>query len=57
MNGTPTNEQEFLLMFEIVTNISEERDAIYSTNQADFGVSWAQIETEVQNIKSQQGAK
>jgi len=51
MNGEPINEQDFLSMFEIVTGVNETHQAIYSTNQSDFGVTWSQIQEEVARLK------
>ena len=51
MNGDPVNEQDFLSMFEIVTGVNETHQAIYSTNQSDFGVTWNQIQEEVARLK------
>jgi len=57
MNGAPASEQEFLQMFEIVTHISEQRDAVYSNNRADFGVTWAQIAAEAARLKAESEAQ
>jgi hypothetical protein len=51
MNGTPTTEQEFNSMFELVTGKDETDTAIYSTNSNDFGVTWSQIQEEVARLK------
>jgi hypothetical protein len=56
MNGIPANEQDFLAMFEIVTHVNEQRDAVYSTDPSDFGVTWAQVEAEVAELKAKVNA-
>jgi len=46
LSNTPASEQEFISFFEIVTHITEEGDAVFSTNPSDFGVTWNQIQEE-----------
>jgi len=53
MNVTPTNEQEFIAAFEVVTHFDEGMNAVYSSNPSDFGVTWAQIEAEIAAIQAQ----
>jgi hypothetical protein len=47
----PKSEQEFISSFEVVTHITEEGDAVFSSNQSDFGVTWNQIQEEVSRLK------
>ena len=45
MRGEPTNEAEFNSMFTKVTGEDANGSAIESTNPADFGVTWSQVDT------------
>ena len=45
MRGEPTNETEFNSMFAKVTGEDANGSAIESTNPADFGVTWSQVDT------------
>lgn len=43
LHGDPQNEAEFNQMFEKVMGHDAQGNTIYSTNPADFGITWAQI--------------
>lgn len=45
MRGEPTNETEFNSMFAKVTGEDANGSAIESSNPADFGVTWSQVDT------------
>lgn len=45
MRGEPTNETEFNSMFTKVTGEDANGSAIESSNPADFGVTWSQVDT------------
>lgn len=45
MRGEPTNETEFNSMFAKVTGEDGNGSAIESSNPADFGVTWSQVNT------------
>ena len=45
MRGEPTNETEFNSMFTKVTGEDGNGSAIESSNPADFGVTWSQVDT------------
>lgn len=45
MRGEPTNETEFNTMFGKVTGEDANGTAIESSNPADFGVTWDQVNT------------
>ena len=45
MRGEPTNETEFNSMFSKVTGEDANGSAIESSNPADFGVTWSQVDT------------
>ena len=43
LNGDPQNEAEFNAMFSKITGYDDEDMAVFSTDPADFGVTWAQL--------------
>lgn len=43
LNGDPQNEAEFNSMFSKITGYDDEGMAVFSTDPADFGVTWAQL--------------
>ena len=45
MRGEPTNETEFNYMFAKITGEDGNGSAIESSNPADFGVTWSQVDT------------
>ena len=45
MRGEPTNETEFNSMFSKVTGEDANGSAIESSNPADSGVTWSQVDT------------
>ena len=45
MRGEPTNETEFNSMFAKVTGTDANGSAIESSDPADFGVTWSQVDT------------
>ena len=54
LNGDPSSEAEFNLMFSKVTGYDDEQIAVLSTDPADFGVTWAELSakrTELNNAE------
>ena len=43
LDGDPQNEAEFNAMFSKITGYDDEDMAVFSTDPADFGVTWAQL--------------
>ena len=43
LDGEPENEAEFNSMFSKITGYDSEGMAVFSTDPADFGVTWAQL--------------
>jgi hypothetical protein len=48
----PTNETEFLANFAKIVGEDSNSIAIESTNPSDFGVTWQQINTEMQRLET-----
>jgi hypothetical protein len=57
LKGDPTSQQDFEVMFEIVTGKTKDNDAIYSTNPNDFGVTWSEIQAEIVRLQAEYEAK
>jgi hypothetical protein len=53
LTGNPTNEQEFISSFSKVIDIDTNFHAIFSTNVSDFGVTWNQIQTELNRLQAE----
>lgn len=43
LDGDPSSEAEFNSMFSKITGYDDEDMAVFSTDPADFGVTWAQL--------------
>lgn len=48
----PTTEEEFNNKFQIVTGYNEHRDAIFSNDTSDFGITWAQVQTKATELEN-----
>lgn len=57
MRGNPENEEDFNSMFRKVTGSTENGTAIESDNSADWGVSWAQVETKLSELNAAEPLK
>ena len=49
LNGFPTNEAEFNASFERVTGENSNGTAILSSNPSDFGITWSEIATAIED--------
>ncbi len=49
LDGEPTTEEEFNIAFKKVTGVGNNNTAIVSSEPNDFGVSWTQIQTALEN--------
>jgi len=52
LSGHPTNETEFLSMYEENTGVDSNQVAIMSSNKSDFSVTWSQVSSKVTELKS-----
>lgn len=52
LSDIPTSEQEFLQYFSKVVDVDQNNHAILSTDPQTFGVTWNQIQTEIQRLQS-----
>ena len=50
LEGTPTTETEFNESFIKITGSDSEGVAIETTDPADFGVTWDQVQTAIDNL-------
>ena len=57
LNGEPTSETEFKQMFQKITGTDENGAAILSSNESLFGVTWTQIQTEIERLETEYVAK
>ena len=57
LRGEPTNAEEFASMFRKVTGSTDDGTAIESDNSADWGVSWAQVETKQSELTAAEPLK
>jgi len=57
LRGEPTSENEFNVMFRKVVGEDGNGSAIESSDPFDFGVTWAEIEAEVDRLIAEQPAK
>jgi len=57
LSGTPTNAQEFEQMFFKTTTVDTTGSAIESSDPADFGVTWAEIQAEITRLEADYAAK
>lgn len=53
LSDIPTSEQEFLQYFSKVVDVDQNNHAIFSTNPQTFGVTWNQIQTEIQRLQAE----
>ena len=49
LNGFPTNEAEFNASFQRVTGENSNGTAIISSNPSDFGITWSEIATAIED--------
>jgi YesN/AraC family two-component response regulator len=52
--GNPVDETEFLRMFKKIIGKDENKHAIVSDNQNDFGVTWQQIEAKIAELQAEE---
>ena len=52
LEGHPTNEAEFLSMYRQMTGADADNNAIMSSNQSDFSVTWSQVSEKVAEIQA-----
>lgn len=57
MRGEPSTEEEFASMFRKVTGVTKDGAGIESDNSADWGVSWAQVETKLSELNAAEPLK
>jgi len=57
LSDIPTNEKEFLTHFSKVVSVDENNHAIFSNDPQTFGVTWNQIQTEMQRLQAEYSAK
>ena len=57
LSGEPSNETEFNSLFQKVTSVSEDGTPTYSSDIADFGVTWAQVETKLNELNDAEPLK
>ena len=57
LRGSPENEENFNSMFVKVTGITENGMGIESNNSADWGVTWAQVETKLNELNAAEPLK
>jgi hypothetical protein len=51
LSGIPTNEEEFLTHFSKVVSVDSNNHAVFSNDPQTFGVTWNQIQTEMQRLQ------
>jgi hypothetical protein len=51
MSGNPQNEAEFLSAFKKQVGVDEIGSAIFSSDPADFGVTWAQVVAKLEELE------
>ena len=51
LSGTPTNETEFLSMYQEATGVDSNDAAIMSSDKSDFSVTWAQVSAKAQELE------
>tara|TARA_B100000886_G_C20285622_1_gene433177 strand:- start:15 stop:419 length:405 start_codon:yes stop_codon:yes gene_type:complete len=52
LSGHPTNETEFLSMYEQMTGVDSNNFAIMSSDKSDFSVTWSQVSSKVAELKA-----
>ena len=52
LSGHPTNEAEFLSMYQEKTGKDSNNTAIMSSDKSDFSVTWSQITSKVTELKT-----
>lgn len=53
LEGNPETEEEFNIKFVKITGADADEVAIESTDPADFGVTWDQLQTVISNLDNQ----
>lgn len=53
LSDIPTNGEEFLLYFSKVVDVDQNNHAVFSTDPQTFGVTWNQIQTEIQRLQTE----
>ena len=54
LEGNPETEEEFNIKFVKITGADADEVAIESTDPADFGVTWDQLQTVISNLDNQE---
>jgi hypothetical protein len=57
LSDVPTTEKEFLTHFSKVVSVDENNHAVFSNDPQTFGVTWNQIQTEMQRLQADYSAK
>lgn len=57
LSSIPTNNEEFLLYFSKVVDVDENNHAVFSKDPQTFGVTWNQIQTEIQRLQAEYNSK
>ena len=52
LSGHPTNEAEFLSMYQEKTGKDSNNTAIMSSDKSDFSVTWSQVTSKVAELKT-----
>jgi len=52
LSGHPTNEAEFLSMYQEMTGKDSNNTAIMSSDKSDFSVTWSQVTSKVNELKT-----
>lgn len=52
IEGNPTTEAEFNASFEKQVSQDSNGEPVFSSNPADFGVTWAQVQAEVTRLQA-----
>ena len=51
LSGHPTNETPFLSMYQEVTGVDSNNNAIMSSDKSDFSVTWAQVSAKAKELE------
>lgn len=51
LSGHPTNETTFLSMYQEVTGVDSNNNAIMSSDKSDFSVTWAQVSAKAKELE------
>ena len=57
LRGRPTNAEEFNEMFSKVVGVNDDGTAIESDNSSDWGVSWDEVNTKMQDLTAAEPLK